>query len=60
MNMKDLLVQLWKDEEGQDLIEYALITALLALVIAAAFPPVVAALQGVFNRAITCLGPGGC
>jgi pilus assembly protein Flp/PilA len=29
--MKNLLRRLWRDEEGQDLIEYALLVALVAL-----------------------------
>ena len=29
--MKNLLMRLWKEEEGQDLIEYALLVALIAL-----------------------------
>jgi pilus assembly protein Flp/PilA len=29
--VKNLLMQLWKEEEGQDLIEYALLIALIAL-----------------------------
>jgi pilus assembly protein Flp/PilA len=30
-DMKNLLRRLWRDEEGQDLIEYALLVALVAL-----------------------------
>jgi pilus assembly protein Flp/PilA len=30
-DMKNLLKRLWKEEEGQDLIEYALLVALVAL-----------------------------
>jgi pilus assembly protein Flp/PilA len=30
-DMKNLLTRLWKEEEGQDLIEYALLVALVAL-----------------------------
>jgi pilus assembly protein Flp/PilA len=29
--MKNLLKRLWKEEQGQDLIEYALLVALIAL-----------------------------
>jgi pilus assembly protein Flp/PilA len=29
--MKNLLIRLWKEDEGQDLIEYALLIALIAL-----------------------------
>lgn len=30
--MKDLLTQLWQQEEGQDLVEYSLLFALIALI----------------------------
>jgi Flp pilus assembly pilin Flp len=33
------LVLLWREEAGQDLIEYALITATLAIVVAGFLPP---------------------
>ncbi|MGH9682731.1 MAG: Flp family type IVb pilin [Candidatus Acidiferrales bacterium] len=29
--MKNLMTRLWKEEEGQDLVEYALLVALVAL-----------------------------
>jgi pilus assembly protein Flp/PilA len=29
--MKNLMFRLWKEEEGQDLVEYALLVALVAL-----------------------------
>jgi pilus assembly protein Flp/PilA len=29
--MKNLVMRLWKEEEGQDLVEYALLVALVAL-----------------------------
>ncbi len=51
--MKHMLKRLWKEEEGQDLIEYALLVALIALVVAAGFPPLATAIENVFNRAET-------
>ena len=33
--MKSLLIRLWKEEEGQDITEYALLLVLIALVAAA-------------------------
>ncbi len=30
--MKNLMIRLWKEEEGQDLTEYALLVVLIALV----------------------------
>ena len=38
--MKTMMMRLWKEEEGQDLIEYALLVSLIALIAAAAFPTV--------------------
>jgi pilus assembly protein Flp/PilA len=31
MQMKDLMIRLWKDQSGQDLTEYALLLVLVAL-----------------------------
>jgi Flp pilus assembly pilin Flp len=58
--MKNIMKRLWKEEEGQDLIEYVLLIALVALATAAAFPPIVTAITGVFTKAGTCLGGGAC
>jgi pilus assembly protein Flp/PilA len=56
--MKNILKRLWKEEEGQDLIEYALLVALIALGAAAVFPAIGATISGVFTRANTCLSGG--
>jgi Flp pilus assembly pilin Flp len=58
--MKNIMKRLWKEEEGQDLIEYVLLIALVGLATAAAFPPVVTAISGIFTRVGTCLGGGAC
>jgi Flp pilus assembly pilin Flp len=59
--MKNIMMRLWKEEDGQDLIEYVLLVALVALATAAAFPPIVLAIKGVFTTAGTCLSTGtGC
>ena len=55
-----ILKKLWKEEEGQDLIEYALLVSLIGLVVAAAFPPLGNAIEGVFNTAKTCMSGGAC
>jgi pilus assembly protein Flp/PilA len=47
--------RLWKEDEGQDLIEYALLVALIALAAAASFPPVATAIKTVFTNAQTQL-----
>jgi pilus assembly protein Flp/PilA len=54
--MKNIMKRLWKEEEGQDLIEYALLIALITLVAAAIFPTVGASINAVFTHANTCLG----
>ena len=49
--MKDLMLRLWREEEGQDLTEYALLLVLIALAVAAVLPAFAAALMNVFNNA---------
>ena len=53
--MKTILMRLWKEEEGQDLIEYALLVALIALAVAAAFPPLATAIITTFSDATACM-----
>lgn len=40
-----------QEDEGQDLVEYALLVALIAIAVAAAFPPLATAVKGVFSKA---------
>ena len=49
------LRRLWKEEAGQDLIEYALLVALIALTVVTVFPKVSAAITNVFSDAVTQL-----
>jgi Flp pilus assembly pilin Flp len=56
--MKKMMKWLWKEEEGQDLIEYALLVALIALSAVAVFPAVGASINAVFTKANGCLQPG--
>lgn len=58
--MKNILKRLWKEEEGQDLIEYVLLIALIALASAAAFPPLAGAITGIFTKASACISTGAC
>ena len=52
---------LWKDDSGQDLIEYALLIGLVALVAIVGFPPLSAAIKAIFTSTTTCLqNPTGC
>jgi pilus assembly protein Flp/PilA len=53
--MKTVLVRLWKEEEGQDLTEYALLLVLIALGSMAALSPLAGAINNVFSKAATNL-----
>ena len=53
--MQYLLKRLWQDEQGQDLVEYALLVALIALVAATTVQSVGTAIQSVFTNASTAL-----
>ncbi|MEO5823183.1 MAG: Flp family type IVb pilin [Vicinamibacteraceae bacterium] len=55
--MRTLMARLFRDDEGQDLVEYVLLVSLIALAVAAAFPPVTGAITAVFNRVATRLAP---
>lgn len=46
-------------EEGQGLVEYALIIALIAIAIIGVFPGVRGALEGVFNSIATAVSGSG-
>jgi Flp pilus assembly pilin Flp len=47
--MKKFLIEFWKDEEGQDLVEYALIVAAIALGMVASVRGVVTALNSLYE-----------
>ena len=49
--MKRFLARLWKEEEGQDLVEYALLLVLLSLAAIAALGGLATAINGVFANA---------
>ncbi|MGO8734577.1 MAG: Flp family type IVb pilin [Terriglobia bacterium] len=53
--MKNLINRLWKEEDGQDLIEYALLVTLLALGCTAAISPLATAISKTFNCASTSM-----
>jgi Flp pilus assembly pilin Flp len=48
-NMKKFFIDFWKDEEGQDLVEYALIVAAIALGMVASVRGVVTALNSLYE-----------
>ncbi len=51
--MKNLLMRLWKEEEGQDLTEYALLLVLLSLAAIGSIGGLANAINGTFNKAAT-------
>jgi pilus assembly protein Flp/PilA len=53
--MKRLLVRLWKEEEGQDLTEYALLIVLITLAAVGSLNTLATAVNGVFANAATNL-----
>jgi pilus assembly protein Flp/PilA len=61
--MKNLFKQLWADEEGQDLTEYALLLALIALGAITAMKTIATTINNVFSNAAGSLtsatGAGG-
>lgn len=57
--MKKFLMQLWKDESGQDLAEYAMLLVLVAIVVMLALQPFATAVSGGFDQASGALFDGG-
>ena len=53
--MKNLLMRLWKEEEGQDLIEYGLLLVLVALLSITFVTSIGTALSKIFSNANTAL-----
>ena len=53
--MKNLLMRLWKEEEGQDLTEYGLLLVLIALVAIATMGKLGSAINNVFSNAAASL-----
>jgi pilus assembly protein Flp/PilA len=49
--MNNLLMRLWKEEEGQDLTEYALLLVLLSLAAVATLQGLAGAIKNVFSNA---------
>ena len=58
--MKNILMRLWKEEEGQDLLEYALLIVLVVLVAAATINPLGNKIAAVYTAANTCITSGVC
>lgn len=53
--MMELMKRLWKEEEGQDLTEYALLLVLIALAAVAGMNTLATAINSVFSNAATNL-----
>jgi len=53
--MKNFLARLWKEEEGQDLIEYALLVLLVALAAIGSLGTLSKAISDIFSNAATNL-----
>jgi len=53
--MKNVLARLWKEEEGQDLLEYALLIVLLSLAAIGSIGGLATAINGTFTNAASNL-----
>ena len=53
--MKNLVVRLWKEEQGQDLTEYGLLLVLVAMAAIASMQTFASAISTVFGSASTSL-----
>lgn len=53
--MMDLLKRLWKEEEGQGMVEYGLIIALVAIALIVALNSLTGGLTNIFNKTTTTL-----
>ena len=53
--MKNLLNRLWSEESGQDLVEYALLVALVSLAAVSSMSTLASAITTVFSSAATNL-----
>ena len=53
------MMKLWKNEEGQGMVEYGLIIALVAVVVIGAITLLSGGIEGVFGKATTALNGTG-
>lgn len=53
--MKNLVARLWKEDEGQDLVEYGLLLVLVALLSITFITSIGSALSKMFNNAASAL-----
>jgi len=57
--MKSGLKRLWKEQQGQDLTEYALLIVLIALALVTSIQPFAKAIENVFSNAAANLTTTG-
>lgn len=55
-NVMDLMMRLFKEEDGQGLVEYILIIAIISVCIIVFGDDVVDAIKGAFQEVVTALG----
>ena len=53
--MKNTLMKLWKDDQGQDLVEYALLVVLISLGAVAAMTNLASGISDAFSNAVAQL-----
>jgi len=53
--MKNLMIRLWKEDDGQDLTEYALLLVLLSLAAIGSLGTLASAINNVFSEAASNL-----
>lgn len=55
MNKMILRLRIWKDQRGQDLIEYALMAGFVAVAAGATFPPIANSISELFFKVASVL-----
>ena len=53
--MKETLLRLWSDDEGQDLVEYALLVALIGVALIAAMGALKTGISSAFSEAVSAM-----
>lgn len=56
---KFIQLSIWKDQRGQDMVEYALLAGFITVAAGAAFPPVGEQISTIFSRLNSCLAAAG-
>jgi pilus assembly protein Flp/PilA len=52
---KFIELRIWKDQRGQDMVEYALLCGFITVAAGAAFPPVGEQISQIFSKLNSCL-----